>query len=172
MGIRAAFLDARRVPATARFVPDDHHLGLGQQHRMGRVAYALREPNSARRPNAYPSGCHEASQHIPIAGQLGISRRPKSTPFSAADANGAGRRRRVGAGETAARQNDDPASALAHRGGACSTRVGTYRPRNRPKPTASTAASSTGCCGSRCWRRTSSRRSLRDGGRRGWCWRS
>ncbi len=51
----------------------NHHLGLGQQHRMGQVTYALREPTSARRSKlpypAYPSGCHKASQHIPIAGQ-------------------------------------------------------------------------------------------------------
>ena len=88
------------VPASARLRQSSS--GLGQQHRMGQVTYALREPTSARRSKlpypAYPSGCHKASQHIPIAGQLGISRRPKSTPFSAADANRPRRQRRVGAG--------------------------------------------------------------------------
>jgi hypothetical protein len=44
------------------------------------------------------------------ARQLGISRRPKSTPFSAADANRAQRRRCVGAGEAADGQHADPSA--------------------------------------------------------------
>ena len=56
-------------------VPGDHHLGLGQQHRMGRIAYALREPNSARRSKLR---CPMRTQ-VGVIKQVGIFRLPASS---------------------------------------------------------------------------------------------
>ena len=60
---------------TARFVPGDHHPGLGQQRRMARVAYALREPYSVRRSKLR---CPMHTQ-VGVIKQVSIFRLPASS---------------------------------------------------------------------------------------------
>jgi hypothetical protein len=135
-------------------VPGDHHLGLGQQHRMGQGRCALRTqlctltgttmpaclPKWVSQSKSAYSDCRPA-RNQPSAKVLRLSQ--QRTPAAPEAVS-------LVTAKTAAWQNDDP--ALAHREGACSIRLGTYRRGTDRNPTASTAASSAGCCTSPRWR--------------------
>jgi hypothetical protein len=71
IGFRAAFLDARGVPATARFRAIIVSAWASNTEWGGSrtlCANPTLRVVETTMPNAYPSGCHKASQHIPIVG--------------------------------------------------------------------------------------------------------